>query len=187
MKYLVTALGNPGIEYVKTRHNIGFLIADAMADKYDVQFEQARHSYKTLIKYKGKQLHVIKPTTYMNLSGKAINYWLQQLKIPLSNLIVILDDLSLPLGKIRVRSKGGDGGHNGLKSIAQYLGADKYARMRFGIGDEFGRGQQVDHVLGEWTDEEYETVQSKLNIAIEIVENFVTNGVDSTMNKYNNS
>ncbi len=185
MKYLIVGLGNIGNEYENTRHNIGFSILDALSLKCNAVFEDKRHAFKTVCKYKGRQFILIKPTTYVNLSGKAVNYWLSKEKIPVNNLLVIADDLSLPYGKLRLRAKGGDAGHNGLTSIIETLGHSNFARLRFGIGNNFNKGSQVNYVLGKWTDEEEKSKQDHINKAIEIIKSFGTIGINRTMNIYN--
>ena len=154
MKYLIVGLGNIGPEYQNTRHNIGFKVLDAFAKASNTVFEDMRYGAVATVKLKGRTLILLKPNTYMNLSGKAVSYWMQKEKIELSNLFVVVDDLALPFGTIRLRGKGSDGGHNGLKSINQLLGTQDYTRLRFGIGNEFPKGKQVDYVLGEWSSEE---------------------------------
>ena len=156
MKYLIVGLGNIGPEYQNTRHNIGFKVLDAFAKASNTVFEDMRYGAVATVKLKGRTLILLKPNTYMNLSGKAVSYWMQKEKIELSNLFVVVDDLALPFGTIRLRGKGSDGGHNGLKNINQLLGTQDYARLRFGIGNEFPKGKQVDYVLGEWSPEEEE-------------------------------
>ena len=156
MKYLIVGLGNIGPEYQNTRHNIGFKVLDAFAKASNTVFEDMRYGAVATVKLKGRTLILLKPNTYMNLSGKAVSYWMQKEKIELSNLFVVVDDLALPFGTIRLRGKGSDGGHNGLKSINQLLGTQDYTRLRFGIGNEFPKGKQVDYVLGEWSSEEEE-------------------------------
>ena len=151
MKYLIVGLGNIGPEYQNTRHNIGFKVLDAFAKASNTVFEDMRYGAVATVKLKGRTLILLKPNTYMNLSGKAVSYWMQKEKIELSNLFVVVDDLALPFGTIRLRGKGSDGGHNGLKSINQLLGTQDYTRLRFGIGNEFPKGKQVDYVLGGWT------------------------------------
>jgi PTH1 family peptidyl-tRNA hydrolase len=158
MKYLIAGLGNIGPEYELTRHNIGFLVLDRIADNHKIEFTTQRLADKAELKFKGKQLHLIKPNTYMNLSGKAIAYWLQELKIPKENLLVIVDDLALPLGTLRLRTKGSSAGHNGLKNIELLLGGQEYARLRFGIGNDFQKGQQVDFVLSNFSQEEFKAL-----------------------------
>ncbi len=184
-KFLILGLGNIGSEYEHTRHNIGFEVLDAIAEKNKLSFTLERHAYTCNFKYKGKSLLLVKPTTYMNLSGKALNYWMQQENIQKSNIMVITDDLSLPIGKIRIRPKGSDGGHNGLKHIQDTLNAQDYLRLRIGIGSEFGKGQQVDYVLGRWNAEEEAVLKEKIPLAIEAILAFTTMGAERTMNLYN--
>ncbi len=185
MKYLIVGLGNIGSEYANTRHNIGFKLLDAIVEASNTVFKQDRLAYVAEIKVKGRTLVLIKPTTYMNLSGKAVNYWLQKEKIPVENLLVITDDIALPFGSIRIRQKGSDGGHNGLKDIIAVLGGDKFSRIRFGVGSDFGRGGQVDYVLGEWSKEEDQEMQALLDHCFEAVKGFATIGIERTMNFYN--
>jgi PTH1 family peptidyl-tRNA hydrolase len=185
LKYLIAGLGNPGKEYENTRHNIGFKILDALADASNIVFSDGRHGWVTEYKFKSRTLVLLKPTTYMNLSGKAINYWMQKENIPIENLLVLVDDLALPLGSLRLRAKGSDAGHNGLKNIHQVLGSQDYARLRFGIGDNFGRGQQVDYVLGEWNKEEKLELPALIDTSIEIIKSFATIGVAQTMTVFN--
>lgn len=185
MKYLVAGLGNIGPEYYHTRHNIGFKIADALAEQAGASFVPDRLADKAEIKFKGRTIHIIKPTTYMNLSGKSIRYWLQELKLQPSNLMVVVDDIALPFGKVRLRSKGGDAGHNGLKSINELLGGNQYPRLRFGIGNEFFAGQQVDYVLGKWNEEEQAALPDGIKTATEAVKAFTTLGIQRAMNMYN--
>ena len=186
MKYLIVGLGNIGPEYQNTRHNIGFRVLDAFAKASNAVFEDMRYGAVATVKLKGRTLILLKPNTYMNLSGKAVSYWMQKEKIDLSNLFVVVDDLALPFGTIRLRSKGSDGGHNGLKSINQLLGTQAYTRLRFGIGDNFPKGRQVDYVLGEWSDGEEERLPAMLKHCGEGIENFVFIGVDKTMSLFNN-
>ena len=186
MKYLVAGLGNIGPEYHNTRHNIGFQVLDALAKIHDLTFVDGRRAYKTEMKYRGKTLIFIKPTTFMNLSGKAINYWLQKEKIPVENLLVIADDLALPFGKIRLRAKGSDAGHNGLKNINELLNTNAYPRLRFGIGNEFSKGKQIDFVLGEWDDEEQDLLSERMNICIDAILAFPKIGIQQAMNQFNN-
>jgi len=186
MKYLIVGLGNIGPEYFYTRHNIGFQILDALAEASNVVFSDARRAFKAEIKHKGRTMLLIKPTTYMNLSGKAVNYWLQKEKIPLENLLVITDDLALPFGKIRIRAKGSDAGHNGLKNINELLGTNGYARLRFGIGNEFQQGQQIDYVLGEWDEEEKKMLPERIEKCTAAIKSFPRNGIQQIMNQYNN-
>jgi PTH1 family peptidyl-tRNA hydrolase len=186
LKYLIAGLGNVGPEYDDTRHNIGFEIADEMARAADVKFELVRHAFRTSFRYKGRQLILIKPTTYMNLSGKAVRYWLNKEKISADNLLVIVDDIALPFGTIRLKGKGSDGGHNGLRDIQEELGTGNYARLRFGIGSEFGRGGQINYVLGEWDETELDALPERVLLAAEAVRSFCTAGLDHTMNQFNN-
>ncbi len=186
MKYLIVGLGNIGNEYAKTRHNIGFEVLDALAKASNISFQDSRYAYKAETKIKGRSVILIKPTTYMNLSGRAVNYWLQKEKIVLENLLVIVDDIALPLGTLRLRPGGSDGGHNGLANINEVLGHSKYARLRFGIGNNFPKGQQVNYVLGKWTDEEWTIIHPRIELATEIISSFVTIGIERTMSAYNN-
>ncbi len=185
VKYLIAGLGNVGDQYAGTRHNIGFDVLDALAGASNAVFTPSRYGSIARVRFKGRQLILLKPSTYMNLSGNAVRYWLKQEKIDLGNLLVIVDDLALPLGTIRIRAKGSDGGHNGLKSINQVLGTNDYARLRFGIGGDFPKGFQVDYVLGEWTDEEARALPPRLEAAGEAVKSFATAGLERTMNVYN--
>jgi PTH1 family peptidyl-tRNA hydrolase len=185
MKYLIAGLGNPGAEYELTRHNIGFLVLDRLADVQKAQFVTARLADKAEVKYKGRQLHLIKPNTFMNLSGKAIAYWLQELKIPKENLIVIVDDLALPFGTLRLRTKGSSAGHNGLKNIEQVLSGQDYSRLRFGIGNDFAKGQQVDFVLSNFSQPEFETLPTFMDKASEMIFSFCTAGAERTMAQFN--
>ncbi|MBL7877578.1 MAG: aminoacyl-tRNA hydrolase [Cyclobacteriaceae bacterium] len=185
MKYLVAGLGNVGPEYELTRHNIGFLVLDRIADNHKAEFATTRLADKTEIKFKGRQLHFIKPNTYMNLSGKAVTYWLQELKIPKENLLVIVDDLALPFGTLRMRTKGGAAGHNGLKNIELLLGGQDYSRLRFGIGSEFNKGQQVDYVLSNFSQPEIENLPALMDKAEEMIKSFCTQGAERTMSLYN--
>jgi len=185
MKYLITGLGNPGKEYENTRHNIGFKILDALADASNIVFSDSRYGDVAEFSYKARTFILLKPTTYMNLSGKAVRYWLKEEKIPVENLLVLTDDLALPFGTLRLRGKGGAAGHNGLKSIEECLGRADYARLRFGIGDDFHRGQQVNHVLGEWSKDEALDLPLKIDTCIEIIKSFGTIGVARTMNEFN--
>jgi peptidyl-tRNA hydrolase, PTH1 family len=185
MKYLIAGLGNPGPEYELTRHNIGFLILDRLADNNQISFQTGRLADKAELKYKGKQLHLIKPNTYMNLSGKAVSYWLKELKIPKENLLVIVDDLALPFGNLRLRAKGSSAGHNGLKDIEQILSGQDYARLRFGIGNNFSKGKQADFVLSNFEQTEFETLPSIMDKSIEIILSFCTIGIERTMSTHN--
>jgi PTH1 family peptidyl-tRNA hydrolase len=185
MKYLIVGLGNIGGKYADTRHNIGFDIVDHLAEKAGVSFQTKTLGDVASFRYKGRTFILLKPSTYMNRSGKAVRYWLQKEKIQKTNLLVVLDDLNLPFGKQRLRSKGSDGGHNGLKDIDQMLGGNNYARLRFGIGDEFSKGKQVDFVLGEWSLEERKQLPELIAYAGDTVKAFGTIGLNHTMNQYN--
>lgn len=186
MKYLIVGLGNIGDEYAYTRHNIGFLVLDALAKASNTFFSQGKLAYKAEFKFKGRTFVLIKPTTYMNLSGKAVNYWLQAEKIPLENCLVIADDIALPFGTLRMKGKGSDGGHNGLKDIIYTLETVDFARLRFGIGDQYAKGSQVDYVLGKWSKEEEKTLEERINQACEMAKSFATIGLGLTMTQYNN-
>lgn len=185
MKFLIAGLGNIGPEYELTRHNIGFLTMDRMADNHGFAFTTSRLADKAEFKYKGKQLHLIKPNTYMNLSGKAIAYWLQELKIPKENLLVVVDEIALPFGVQRLRAKGSSAGHNGLKNIEATLSGQDYARLRMGIGSEFAKGKQVDYVLSNFGPEEIHALPAIMDKAIETVFSFCTIGVERAMNIHN--
>ena len=185
MKYLIAGLGNIGAEYKNTRHNIGFQILDALAGASNISFNDKRFGFVAEYKYKARTFILLKPTTYVNLSGRAVAYWLQKENIELSNLLVLVDDLALPFGTIRVRAKGGSGGHNGLENINQVLGRNDYARLRFGIGDNFHKGFQVDYVLGEWNREEEKELPVKIENCIEIINSFGSIGTERTMNFFN--
>lgn len=184
-KFLIVGLGNPGEDYAETRHNIGFKIVEYLAKEAGVKFSAGRLADTALVKHKGKQLLLIKPTTYMNLSGKAVNYWLQAEKIDISNLLVLVDELALPFGKIRIGPKGSDGGHNGLKDIQATLNTTEYARLRFGISNAFGKGAQVNYVLGKWSEEELKTLNERVKIAAEAVKAFSFIGLQRCMNEFN--
>lgn len=186
MKYLIVGLGNPGAEYAETRHNIGFKALDALAGASNVVFSPSRYADVAEIKHKGRTLILIKPMTFMNLSGKAVNYWLQQEKIPLDRLMVITDDIALPFGKIRIRAKGSHGGHNGLRNIEELLGTQQYARLRFGVGNDFHPGQQVQYVLAPWNPDEETALNERLNIVSESLLSFTTAGLARTMSDFNN-
>jgi PTH1 family peptidyl-tRNA hydrolase len=186
MKYLIAGLGNIGFEYSNTRHNIGFQVLDALAKASNLVYTDKRRASYTELKHRGRTIILIKPTTYMNLSGKAVHYWMQEEKIPIENLLVIADDLAIPFGKIRIRAKGSDAGHNGLKSITEFLGTDAYSRLRFGIGSEFGRGQQVDYVLGQWTADEALALPERIEKCVEAILVFPLIGIQETMNQFNN-
>jgi peptidyl-tRNA hydrolase, PTH1 family len=193
LKYLVVGLGNIGDEYANTRHNIGFMVLDALVkasqiptEKVGVSFKPDKLGARAEYRFKSRTFILIKPSTYMNLSGKAVNYWMQQEKIPLENVLIVTDDIALPSGVLRLRAKGSDGGHNGLSSITEVLGRSDFARLRFGIGDNFPRGKQVDYVLGQWNDEEMKILPERIDKAIEIIKSFGTIGLQMTMTNYNN-
>lgn len=183
-KFLIFGLGNPGAEYNRTRHNIGFEVLDALASDTS-SFSSERYADVARVRVKGRELILVKPNTFMNLSGKAVRYWMEQERVPLENILVVVDELALPLGAIRIKMKGSDGGHNGLKSIQQLLGRADYPRLRFGIGNEFSRGQQVDFVLGQWTDKEWLDLQPRINKAAEAIKSFALAGPQITMNQFN--
>ncbi len=185
MKYLIAGLGNIGDEYKDTRHNIGFRILDVLSRASNISFIDQRYGALVEYRFKGRTLILLKPSTYMNLSGKAINYWLQKENIPIENLLVINDDLALPLGTLRLRATGSDAGHNGLKNIIEILGHQNFARLRYGIGKEFRPGEQVDYVLGKWTAEEEKTIPDRIKVAIDMIHSFATQGTQRTMNDYN--
>ncbi len=185
MKYLVVGLGNIGAEYADTRHNIGFRVLDALAEASYVSFMAGRYGSTATVRHKGRQILLLKPSTYMNLSGKAVRYWMEQEKIPIEKVLIISDDIALPFGQLRMRKKGSAGGHNGLKNISELLGREDYARMRFGVGGDFARGHQVDYVLGEWTDEERKAMPERLKIFCDAILSFACVGPDMTMNTFN--
>ena len=184
-KFLIAGLGNIGADYAGTRHNIGFDVVDALAAKSGGQFVIDRLAEVVELKWKGHVLLCIKPTTYMNLSGKAIKYWMDKGKIPVENILVIVDELALPLSKLRLRPGGSAAGHNGLKSIEESLGTNVYPRLRFGVGNNFPKGRQVDFVLGKWDASELPIVHMKVDKSVELVESFVSTGIERTMNFYN--
>ncbi len=186
MKYLIVGLGNPGAKYLETRHNIGFKVLDHLAEITKAEFETLRLGDVAYAKFKGRTLVLLQPSTFMNLSGKALNYWMQQEKIPIERVLVITDDLALPFEKLRLKAKGSDGGHNGLKDIIATLNSSKFPRLRFGVGDEFSKGSQIDYVLGEWNSDEKETLNKRIEIAGEFVKSFATIGIERTMNQWNN-
>jgi PTH1 family peptidyl-tRNA hydrolase len=186
MKFLIVGLGNIGAEYKNTRHNIGFKVLDMLAEQSGTFFSNDRFADVAEIKYKGKTLILIKPTTYMNLSGKAVNYWLQKEKILPENMLVITDDIALPFGTIRIRPKGSDGGHNGLKSINEIINTQDYPRLRFGVGNNFPKGRQAEYVLGEWNEEELKTLEQRIDVATQVVKSFATAGLQRTMNDFSN-
>lgn len=186
MKYLIACLGNIGGEYTNTRHNIGFVVANALTADLKGKFETERLAAVARLKFKGRSLVVIKPTTYMNLSGKAVKYWLTKEKIPVDKLFVVLDDIALPLGTLRLKKQGGDAGHNGLTDVIEKLGTNVFPRLRVGVGNDFPRGFQVDYVLGEWSRSETDLLIPRVEKAVEIIKSFATLGTDRTMNLYNN-
>lgn len=185
MKYLIVGLGNIGQEYDGTRHNIGFRVLDAFAKASNIVFEDKRYGFVGRTSLKGRQLVLLKPSTYMNLSGNAVRYWMQQEKIPLENVLVIVDDLALPFGTLRLRPGGSDAGHNGLKHIAATLGTQNYARLRFGIGNDFPRGGQVDFVLGRFGEEDLQQMDERVALAGDIIRSFCLAGIQITMNQFN--
>ena len=185
MKYLIVGLGNTGDEYANTRHNIGFIVADAFAFDRKVTFESARYASVARASVKGRTFVIIKPTTFMNLSGKAVRYWMTKEDILPENILVIVDDLALPLGTLRLRKKGSDGGHNGLISIIEETGTSDFARLRIGIGADFAKGYQIDYVLSRWTKEEEAILLPKIKTAVDIIKSFALTGVDRTMNLFN--
>ncbi|MBS1490556.1 MAG: aminoacyl-tRNA hydrolase [Bacteroidetes bacterium] len=187
MKFLIVGLGNIGAEYELTRHNIGFLTLDRIADNNQISFRKERLADKAELKHKGRVIHFIKPNTYMNLSGKAVAYWMQDLKISKENLLVLVDDIALPFGSWRMRTQGSSAGHNGLKNVEAVLGGQDYARLRLGIGNEYAKGQQVDYVLGNFSSSEMEVLPSIMDKAEEIIFSFCTIGAERTMNHFNTS
>ena len=184
-KFLIAGLGNIGEKYQDTRHNIGFKILDRLAKEEEVSFQDAKLGAMTTFKYKGKSVLCLKPSTFMNLSGKAVRYWVEKENIPLENVLIITDDINLPFGTLRLKGKGSDGGHNGLKNIQQLLNTTTYHRFRFGVGADFGKGKQVDHVLGKWNDLEINTLQERLEKSTALVRSFVFAGAKNTMNQFN--
>lgn len=185
MKYLIAGLGNIGPEYHETRHNIGFMAVDALAQAAGVPFVDGRYGFTANFSLKGRQIILLKPSTFMNLSGNAVRYWMQKENISQENVLIVVDDLALPFGTLRLKSKGSDAGHNGLKHIAAILGTQNYARLRFGIGNDFPRGGQVDYVLGHFTEEDWKIMEERLKAAGEIIKSFCLAGIDITMNQYN--
>lgn len=186
MKYLVVGLGNIGSDYVGTRHNIGFMVADKLAQDAGAQFESCRYGDMARFRVKNKQLMVLKPSTFMNLSGVAVRYWMNKEKLPLQNLLVIVDDIALPFGAIRLRGNGSDAGHNGLKNIASELGNQNYARLRFGIGNDFPKGGQIDYVLGKFPPEEADKLPERIEIAADAVRAYCLSGLSFAMTNFNN-
>lgn len=185
MKYLIVGLGNIGAEYAGTRHNIGFEVLDALAGASDISFTTVRYGDMAELRHRGRTLLLLKPSTYMNLSGKAVRYWMEAERIAPENLLVVSDDIAIPFGQLRMRQQGSAGGHNGLKNIAELLGTEAFARMRFGVGGDFPRGHQIDYVLGRWTDEERKALPERLKIFGEAVLSFAAVGCQMTMNRYN--
>ncbi len=185
MKYLIVGLGNIGDEYADTRHNIGFIAADALALNFKTMFEVGRLASVARMSLKGRTLVVIKPTTYMNLSGKSVRYWMQKEDITKENILVIVDDLALPLGALRLKSKGSDGGHNGLISIIETIETNEFSRLRIGIGSDFAKGYQVDYVLGRWTSDETKILIPRIETTVELIKSFVLSGTERTMNFFN--
>jgi len=185
MKYLIVGLGNIGDEYANTRHNIGFIIADACAAHFNVKFETMRYGSLAKATFKGRTFILLKPSTYMNLSGKAVKYWLNKESILPENCLVIVDDIALPLGTLRLRKKGSDGGHNGLISLIEHLGTTEFARLRVGIGSDFAKGYQVDYVLSRWTKEEEKVLLPEIETTVKIIKSFGTAGIERTMTAFN--
>ena len=184
-KHLIIGLGNIGAEYANTRHNIGFKVLDALASASNTIFVPNRYADTAKLRIKGRPVLLVKPSTYMNLSGKAVNYYMQSENIAPENILVITDDLALPFGVLRMRTKGSNGGHNGLKHIIQTLNSSKFTRIKFGVGDEFAKGKQVDYVLGEWSDEEQEKLTERTDKVIEMIQSFVISGASNTMTSFN--
>ena len=185
LKYLIVGLGNIGNEYADTRHNIGFMVLDAFAEASNAVFTSKRYGSLAEVSFKGRKFVLVKPSTYMNLSGNAVRYWMKEEKIPAENVLVVVDDVALDLGAIRIRQKGSDGGHNGLKHITATLGHSNYARLRFGIGNDYPQGFQVDYVLGEWTKEQKKALPERVDVAVEAIKAFGTIGLERAMNQYN--
>lgn len=185
MKYLIVGLGNIGDEYRDTRHNIGFNVLDAFAKASNIVFKDGRYGATADLSLKGRKLVLLKPSTYMNLSGNAVRYWMQQEKVPLENVLIVVDDLALPFGALRLKPKGSDAGHNGLKHIAATLGTENYARLRFGIGNNFPKGAQIDYVLGHFSEEEKQQMGERIDTACEIIKSFCLAGIAITMNQFN--
>jgi len=184
-KFLIVGLGNTGEKYYKTRHNVGFQILNNFALKEKITFESGKLGDKAIYKLKGRTFVFLKPSTYMNLSGKAVKYWLEKEKIPLENMLIITDDINLPFGSLRLKKKGSDGGHNGLKDIQEKLKTTVYNRLRFGVGDDFPKGRQIDYVLGNWTNEESHKLEERFTKSVEIIKSFALSGMNNTMNGFN--
>lgn len=185
MKYLIVGLGNPGPEYAETRHNIGFLVLDHLAAAAEVRFSPDRYADRAELRHKGRTFILIKPSTFMNLSGKAVRYWMEQENIPVDRVLVVTDDLAIPFGAIRIRAKGGAGGHNGLTSIIELIGTEEFPRLRFGIGSDFPKGRQSDYVLGIWSENERKTLAERVELAGKAVLQFGLLGVANAMNNFN--
>ena len=185
MNYLIVGLGNIGSEYAATRHNIGFRVLDALAQSSNLVFEDKRYGFITTLRVKNQTLFLLKPSTYMNLSGNAVRYWMNEKKIPIENLLVVVDDIALPFGQLRMKPAGSEGGHNGLRHITSVLGTQQYARLRFGVGNDFPKGRQVDYVLGEFEAEDLEKMDERLEAAGEMVKSFALAGIQFTMNHFN--
>ena len=185
MKFLIVGLGNPGEKYSETRHNIGFKVLDAFLKEQEGAFSVQKHAEVAEVKFKGKTIVCIKPTTFMNLSGKAVNYWMQAEKIALENVLVITDDIALPFGKLRLKGKRSDGGHNGLKDIQFTLSTQEFSRLRFGVGNDFQKGRQAEYVLGNWNNDEQEHLQDRIKISLDIIKSFVSIGLPMTMTQFN--
>ncbi|QEK50439.1 aminoacyl-tRNA hydrolase [Pedobacter aquae] len=186
MKYLIVGLGNIGPEYADNRHNIGFMVLDELAKQENAKFSMLKLAYYTEVSFKGRMLHLIKPTTYMNLSGKAVSYWMKELKIPIENVLIIVDDLAIPFGAIKLKPKGSPAGHNGLKSIEGLLGSNEYSRIKFGISDHFPKGRQADYVLSGFDQDELSDLPTLIERSIAIIKSFVTVGAELTMTNFNN-
>jgi PTH1 family peptidyl-tRNA hydrolase len=186
-KFLIAGLGNIGPEYADTRHNIGFQVLDRLADKKEIHFSSGKLGDTTSFKIKGRSVFLLKPSTFMNRSGKAVHYWLEKEKIPLEHLLIITDDINLPFGTLRLKTKGSDGGHNGLADVQQTLKTSQYSRLRIGLGSDFPKGRQVEYVLGKWNEEEVKALPERLDRCAELIESLVLQGVNITMNTYNNT
>ncbi|MDR0538779.1 MAG: aminoacyl-tRNA hydrolase [Tannerellaceae bacterium] len=186
MKYLIVGLGNFPPEYWPTRHNIGFRIVDKLAEEGDALFRSLRYGDTAQLKIKGREMILLKPTTYMNASGQAVRYWLRKENIQDENLLIVADDIALPFGVLRIKPRGSHGGHNGLRDIEEKLGTREYARLRFGVGNDFATGKQIDYVLGEFEDEETERIPERVSVAAEMIKSFCLAGIENTMNMYNN-
>ncbi|MCF8303371.1 MAG: aminoacyl-tRNA hydrolase [Bacteroidales bacterium] len=185
MKYLIIGLGNVGGKYEKTRHNIGFMVVDTIAEQAKAAWQIDRHAYIAKVKFKGRTLILVKPTTLMNLSGKAVKYWMDKEKVPVEKTLIITDDIDLEMGKLRLRPKGSGGSHNGMTHIIETLGTNEFPRLRFGIGSDFAKGYQVEYVLSRFSKSEIKEIEPRIDLAIEIVKSFVTVGINQTMNEYN--